>query len=404
MQASVIEAEQPSERGLSATTTFIFAVAAGLSVANIYCAQPLLSSMAESFGIPLARVGLVVTLTQLGYGLGLIFIVPLGDLLNRRRLIIVQCSFSVAALVAVAAARTETILFAALAVMGLLAVVVQVLVAYAAALTSEADRGRAVGIVTSGVVIGILGARFVSGLLADAGGWRLVYLTSAILTAIMTSLLAYILPRNLPQERSGSYAKTLRSIPVLFLQDRVLLIRGLLALLIFAAFSIFWTALVLPLSAAPFNYSHTQIGLFGLVGLAGAMAAAGAGRLADRGLGQWVTGLSLALLILSWGFIVFLPASLPLLLLGVVMLDLAVQAIHVTNQSIIFNRHPMARSRVVGGYMVFYSIGSALGAFTATTAYAHAGWNGVSLLGACFSAAAILAWVSQNLGGNLPRG
>jgi len=380
--------------GVPRITALIFAVAAGLSVANIYYAQPLLDAMARDFGISPAAIGLVVTLTQVGYGLGLIFLVPLGDLVDRRRLILGQGILSVVALVAVATASTEAILFASLAAMGLFAVVVQVLVALAATLATPAERGKAVGMVTSGIVIGILAARFVAGLLADFGGWRTVYLTSAILTAAMIGLLMRVLPRQLPPGSTDSYTATLRSIPVLFLHDRVLLVRGLLALLIFATFSTFWTALVLPLSTPPFSYSHTQIGLFGLVGMAGAIAATGAGRLADRGLGQWTTGVSLTLLLMSWGLIALLPSSIPLLLAGVVLLDLAVQAVHVTNQSLLFARHPEARSRLVGGYMVFYSIGSAIGAIAATMAYADAGWPGVCALGAAFSATALLTWAS----------
>lgn len=381
-----------AERGLTRVTTLIFAVAAGLSVANIYYAQPLLDSMARDFGISPATIGLVVSLTQVGYALGLIFIVPLGDLIDRRRLIIGQGFLSVIALIAVSAARTEAILFASMAAVGLLAVVVQVLVSYAATLATPAERGKAVGMVTSGVVIGILAARSIAGVLADLGGWRSVYLTSAVFTLIMVGLLLRVLPRQLSPDSTDSYLTTLRSIPTLFLRDRVLLVRGIFALLIFASFSSFWTALVLPLSAAPFSYSHTQIGLFGLVGLAGALAASAAGSLADRGLGERTTGLSLALLLASWGLIALLPVSIPALLIGVVLLDLAVQAVHVTNQSIIFDRHPEARSRLVGGYMVFYSIGSAIGATTATVVYARAGWHGVAALGAAFSAVALLTW------------
>lgn len=378
--------------GLSRITTLIFAVAAGLSVANIYYAQPLLDSMAREFGISPSAIGLVVTLTQVGYALGLIFIVPLGDLRDRRRLIVGQGILSVVALLAVATAGTEAILFASLAAMGLLAVVVQTLVAFAATLATPAERGKTVGMVTSGVVIGILAARFIAGLLADLGGWRSVYLTSAVLTAAMVGLLIRVLPRQHSPDSIDSYAATLRSIPILFLRDRTVLVRGLLALFVFATFSTFWTALVLPLSVPPFSYSHTQIGLFGLVGMAGAMTATGAGRLADRDLGQWTTGTSLTLLLASWALIAMLPASLPLFLVGVVLLDLAVQAVHVTNQSIIFGRHPEASSRLVGGYMVFYSIGSAIGAISSTMAYARAGWPGVSWLGASFSAVALLIW------------
>ncbi|MBP2297334.1 MFS transporter [Azospirillum picis] len=375
-------------------TTLIFAVAAGLGVANIYYAQPLLDAMAGDFGISPAAIGLVVTLTQAGYALGLVFIVPLGDLLDRRRLVVGQGLLSTGALLAVATARSEMVLFAGLAAMGLFAVVVQVLVAFAAALAVPAERGRAVGMVTGGIVIGILAARFVAGLLADLGGWRTVYLASAVLTAAMAGLLWRVLPRDPVPAGSGGYGATLRSIPVLFLGDRVLLVRGLLSLLVFAAFSTLWTSLVLPLGTAPFDYSHTQIGLFGLAGLAGAVAATGAGRLADRGLGQRTTGSSLVLLLLSWGLIACLPWSIPLLLAGIVLLDLAVQAVHVTSQSIIVARHPEAGSRLIGGYMVFYSIGSALGAGAATMAHAHAGWPGVSLLGAAFGTAALLAWAA----------
>lgn len=371
-----------------------FAIAAGLSAANIYFAQPLLDSMARDFDISTAAIGLVVTLTQLGYGLGLLLIVPLGDLVDRRRLIVGQGLLSVVALVAVATARTEAILFAGMAAVGVLAVVVQVLVSFAATLATSAERGKAVGVVTSGVVIGILGARFVAGVLADLGGWRAVYLTSAVLTLTMAGVLWRTLPRNLPPDSADSYPATLRSIPILFLTDPVLLVRGILALLTFAAFSTFWTALVLPLSAEPFDYSHTQIGLFGLVGMAGAIAATGAGRLADRGLSQWTTGLSLVLLLASWALIVLLPQSVIALIVGVVLLDLAVQAMHVTNQSIIFERHPQARSRLVGGYMAFYSLGSSIGAIAATMTYAYVGWTGVSILGASFSAVALLLCVA----------
>lgn len=380
--------------GLSRITTLIFAIAAGLSVANIYFAQPLLDAIARDFVIAPAAIGLVVTLTQVGYGVGLIFIVPLGDLVDRRRLVVGQSLLSVVALMAVATARTEAILFAGMAAVGLLAVVVQVLVSFAATLATPAERGKAIGMVTSGVVIGILGARFVAGVLADLGGWRAVYLTSAVLTLAMAGLLWRVLPRNLPPDSADSYTATLRSIPILFLTDRILLVRGILALLIFAAFSTFWTALVLPLSAEPFDYSHTRIGLFGLVGMAGAIAATGAGRLADHGLGQWTTSVSLTLLLASWGLIALLPVSIPALLIGVVLLDLAVQAVHVTNQSIIFDRHPQARSRLVGGYMAFYSLGSAIGAIAATMAYARAGWSGVSALGAAFSALALIVWTA----------
>jgi predicted MFS family arabinose efflux permease len=363
-----------------------------MSVANIYYAQPLLDLMAATFAISPASVGFVVTLTHVGYALGLLFIVPLGDLVDRRKLAVAQTFLSAVALVGVGTAKNVTMLFCALSVVGLLAVVVQVLVAFTATLATPRKRGRAVGLVTSGVVVGILSARFVSGLIADLGGWRSVYLTSAAMMFVMSASLALILPRNATTPTSEGYVAILRSIPSLFLRDPLLRVRAVLGLLIFASFSTLWTAVVLPLSAAPLSLSHTEIGLFGLAGLAGALAASGAGRLADRGLGQWTTGIALALLTTSWLPIALLHASLAALAIGVILLDLSVQAVHVTNQSLIFAAHPEARSRLVGGYMVFYSIGSGIGAISATTIYALFGWPGVAILGATFSAAGLVFW------------
>ena len=381
-----------AEGGLSRWMLLVFAVTCGASVANIYYAQPLLDAIAESFAIEPAAVGLVVTLTQIGYAAGLIFIVPLGDLVDRRRLVIGQTLLSAVALVVIASAPSAAILFLGMMSLGLLAVVVQVLVALSATLARPAEQGRAVGLVTSGVVVGILAARFVAGLLADMGGWRAVYFASAGLMLLMAALLVRMLPRDIPVAATERYGAVLKSIPRLFLCDPVLRLRAGLAFLIFASFSTLWTGMVLPLRAEPFGLSHTVIGLFGLAGLAGALAAGSAGRWADRGLAGWTTGLSLALLTLSWLLIGFLPLSLAALALGVVLLDFAVQAVHVTSQSLIFARRPEARSRLVGGYMVFYSAGSALGAITSTASYARFGWNGVALAGAAFSAAAFLLW------------
>lgn len=384
---------------LTQTLLLVFAVTCGMSVANIYYAQPLLDLMAATFTISPASIGLVVTLTQVGYSLGLLFIVPLGDLIDRRKLAVAQTFLSAAALVAVGTALHIGVLLGAMIVVGLLAVVVQVLVAYTASLATTSQRGRAVGFVTSGVVIGILSARFVSGAIADLGGWRSVYLISALLMLAMSASLAWLLPRNVPAQTSESYAEILRSIPTLFLRDPLLSVRAALALLIFASFSTLWTALVLPLRAAPLFLSHTQIGLFGLAGLAGALAASGAGRLADRGMGQWTTGIALGLLTISWLPIALLHSSLVALAIGVTLLDLAIQAVHVINQSLIFAAHPEARSRLVGGYMVFYSIGSGIGAISATTAYASFGWPGVTILGATFSAAGlVLWWLTRHIG------
>ncbi|MBY0598519.1 MFS transporter [Bacillus bingmayongensis] len=371
---------------------YIFATACGMAVANIYFAHPLLDALSNEFRIDHSTIGIVITITQVCYALGLLLLVPLGDLLNQRRLIIGQILISVVALIVIGTASSSTVLFIGMAAIGMFATVTQTLVAYASTLSTPAERGRVVGFVTSGVVIGILMARTFAGILTDLGGWRSVYLTSAALMLFIVGLLYRKLPDLEYKRTAMSYPKLLRSVLSLFVQERILRIRGILALLIFTSFSILWTSLVLPLSATPYSLSHSVIGAFGIAGVAGALAAARAGRLADRGLGQRTTGIALSLLLASWFLIRFIEYSLLTLVIGVILLDLAVQAVHVTNQSMIFTVRPEARSRLTAAYMIFYSIGSATGSIVSTNIYAKYGWNGVCLLGASVSAFALLFW------------
>jgi predicted MFS family arabinose efflux permease len=378
--------------GLSPALTFLFSVTCALAVANVYFAQPLLDSMAQSLGVASSMIGFVVTATQVGYALGLLFIVPLGDLVNRKGLILTQVLLSAIALAGVGAAQQWLTLLGAMIVVGLLAVMVQVLVAYTAALATPSQRGQAVGTVTSGIVLGILLARFTSGLIADLAGWRAVYFVSSGLMVSLAAVFWKVLPCAVTPRSRYTYPALIRSLFTLFMTEPVLRIRSLLALLIFAAFSVLWTSMVLPLSAPPLSLSHTAIGMFGLAGVAGALAARRSGRWADQGLGQCVTGISLVILTLSWLPIAFAQTSLIALVCGVVLLDFAVQAVHVTNQSLIFAARPDAQSRMVGAYMCFYSVGSALGAAAATQVYALWGWIAVSLLGALISATALVLW------------
>ncbi|ARJ23019.1 MFS transporter [Bacillus mycoides] len=381
--------QQPS---MSHALALLFATACGMSVANIYFAQPLLDQLSNEFSINHSIIGIVITVTQIFYGVGLLLLVPLGDLLNQRRLIVGQMLLSTTALVIVGTASSSMVLFAGMALVGLLAVVTQTLVAFAATIASPTERGRVVGIVTSGIVIGILLARTFAGILTDVAGWRSVYLFSAALMLLMVFMFIKMLPNVEREVKSLTYPQLIRSVLALFIQERTLRVRSVLAMLIFADFSILWTSLVLPLSTPPIALSHSAIGAFGLVGVAGALAAARAGKLADQGYGQRTTGIALALLLISWLFISYIEQSLIALVIGIVLLDLAVQAIHVTNQTMILPLHTEARSRLTAGYMVFYSIGSAGGSIASTQIYAHFGWGGVSLLGASVSAFALLFW------------
>lgn len=375
---------------LSSRMIFLFSLTSALAVANVYSAQPLLESIAASLQVSTGTIGTVVTATQSGYALGLIFLVPLGDCVNRKKLVITQLLLSVLALITAAVAPDLMTLLCAMLLVGLMAVVTQLMVAWAAMLASPEQRGQVVGSVTSGIVIGILLARFVSGMIADLAGWRAVYLTAACLLLLISLILAKVLPATAGQTRRTSYPHLLLSVFRLFLTEPQLRRRGILALLIFAAFSMLWSSMVLPLTAL--SLSHTQTGMFGLAGLAGALAASRAGAWADLGLGQRATGLALALLTFSWLPIAAPHNSLLLLIFGVILLDFAVQTVHVINQSLIVAARPEAASRLVGAYMCFYSLGSALGAIAATQLYTHWGWQAVCYAGAAVSASAFLCW------------
>ncbi|WAL93358.1 MFS transporter [Streptomyces sp. Je 1-369] len=383
------EAALPLSRGI----VLLFAVACGAAVANVYFSQPLLVTMGHDLAMSPALIGSVVTLTHVGYGLGLFFLVPLGDTADRRRLVVLQLLLLVGALTVVATARTAGMLLAGMAATGLLAVVTQTLVAFAASLAPAANRGRVVGLVTSGVVVGILLARTASGVMADLAGWRSVYLASAILTALLALVLHLVLPRGSGTPRTSlRYGELLRSTVTLFARERLLRLRALFGLLVFAAFSTLWSSVALPLSEAPYFLSHSAIGALGLIGAAGALAASVAGGLNDRGLSRQTTGTALALLAVSWVPLAFTRSSPAALIVGVILLDLAVQAVHVTNQTLIYALRPDAGSRLIGGYMVFYSIGSATGAIAATTLYTVGGWGAVCALGATFSCLGLALW------------
>ncbi|HDS1735091.1 MFS transporter [Pseudomonas sp. BP8] len=378
---------------LTRPLTLLLAMTCALAVASVYFAQPLLESMAQSFAVPTERVGLVVGATQAGYALGLLLVVPLGDLFDRKRLILCQLLCSALALLAVGLAWQWAFLLAAMAALGLMAVVVQVVVAHAATLATPAEQGQAVGTVTSGVVLGILLARLVSGGVADLAGWRSVYLGAAGLSSLMALMLWWALPSARQVGASGSYLRLLSSVFALYRHDRLLRQRGMFALLIFAAFSVLWSAMVLPLSAAPLALSQGQIGLFGLAGIAGALAASRAGRLADQGHGQRSTGLALVVLSLSWIASAFVEQSLLALVVGVLMLDFAVQAVHVTNQTLLLAGRGDMASRLIGAYMCCYSVGSGLGAVAASWVYARWGWGAVCGLGAGVSVTALAYWL-----------
>ncbi len=372
---------------------WLFATASGLSVANVYYAQPLLDALANDFGISHAAVGGVVTATQIGCALALLLLVPLGDKVDRRRLMAVQLIALVVALVSVSMAQSSSALLIGMLATGMLGTAMtQGLIAYAASAASPHEQGRVVGAAQGGVFTGLLLARVFAGGISDIAGWRGVYLCAAALMLMIALPLWWRLPALPAVTATMSYPGLIGSMLTLLRQEKVLQIRGVLALLMFASFNIFWSALVLPLSAPPFNFSHTAIGAFGLAGAVGALAAGRAGRWADRGYAQRTSAAALSILLLAWWPLSLMDRSLGILLIGIILLDLGGQALHVTNQSMIFRTRPEAHSRLVGLYMLFYAVGSGLGALGTTMTYACAGWPGVCLLGASVSLLALVFW------------
>ncbi len=379
--------------GVSTSLAWLFAIASGLSVANVYYAQPLLDALARDFGISHAAVGGVITATQLGCALALLFLVPLGDRVDRRRLMAMQMLALTFALVAVGMAQSTLALLAGMLAVGLLGTAMtQGLIAYAASAAAPHEQGRVVGTAQGGVFIGLLLARVFAGGVSDLAGWRGVYFCAALLMLGIAIPLWRRLPILPPATRTLSYPHLLASMLTLLRQEKVLQVRGMLALLMFAAFNIFWSALVLPLSAPPYNFSHTLIGAFGLAGVVGALAAARAGQWADKGYARRTSGLALLVLLLAWWPLSLMEVSLWALVMGIVLLDLGGQALHVTNQSLIFRTRPDAHSRLVGLYMMFYAVGSGLGAISTTVTYARFGWQGVCTLGASVSLLALVFW------------
>lgn len=371
------------------------AACAAFSVANVYYAQPLLDAVSKEFGLTQAWSGSLIAATQVGSTLALLLVLPLGDLLGRKRLMVGELVLLAMSLLAVMWTGSAWVLFVAMAALGLLGTAAtQGAIAYAATLASLADRGRVVGHVQSGVLVGVLGSRSLAGVVADVAGWRAVFGVSAMLVgATMFSVIAY-LPRIPLARLSLPYGKLLLSMLGLLRREQVLRFRGALGFLVFAAFGAFWSSIVLPLRDAPHHLSHSAVGALGLIGIVGALAAARAGRWADAGRGERTTAVGLALMALSWLFIALLPNSMAALMLGIILLDLGGQAVHVTSQGMILRGHTELHSRLVGCYMLFYASGLGLGAVSATSIYAYHGWSGVCWFGFAVSALALVFWAT----------
>lgn len=365
---------------LDSALVWLMAITCGLVVANIYYNQPLLAAIGRTFQLSDSRASLVATATQVGYTLGMLFLVPLGDKLERKRLMLLMLLGAAGCMVLAAVAPSFAVLAGASILIGICSAVPQLLVPMAAHLASDENRGRVVGRVMSGLLIGILLSRTVSGYVGAHLGWRAMFEIGAGLMVLLVALLAWKLPTDRPTF-AGSYGSLMKSLLTLTREQAPLRRAALVGATLFAAFSVFWTTLTFYLEGAPFHYGSDVAGFFGLIGAFGALAAPLAGKTADtRGPGYTIV-LGILVSLVAYAILGFGGKYVAGLVVGVILLDVGVQATHVSNQSLIFSLVPEARSRLNTVYMTAYFIGGSVGSLLGGLAWARGGWPGVCLVG-----------------------
>lgn len=377
--------------------TLLFAVGGGAAVGNLYWAQPLLDEIAADLHASSSLAGLLVTVTQVGYALGILLVVPLGDVLDRRRLVPGVLVASAVALLLAAVAPSFGALLGALGLVGLTTVAGQLLTPLAGDLADPAARGRVVGTVASGMLTGILVSRTVSGLVAQVAGWRAIYVVAAVAALVLAVLLRRAIP-HLDRRDRVPYPRLIGSVFRAVAHHRSVQVTLVLGASAFAVFTMFWTALTFLLSAPPFGYSPAAIGLVGLAGLTGAVAAQRVGRLHDRGLSVPVTGAALALGLLSLVVAGLGARSIVVVLVAVVLLDVGVQAANVLNQTRLFAIDPAARSRLNTAFVTGNFIGGAVGSALASVLWGLGGWTAVTIGGAVLFGFALTVWAVHRRG------
>ncbi|MDP4285730.1 MAG: MFS transporter [Bacteroidota bacterium] len=373
---------------LSNSVLYLMSASAGLIVANLYYNQPLLGQIAATFGVKESAVSSVALATQLGYAFALLFIIPLGDKVSNTKILRVDFFVMILSLLAAATSRSLLLLIVSSFFIGFTSVIPQLFVPMAAMLSDVKGRGRAIGIVMSGLLIGILGSRVLSGLVGEQFGWRTVYYGAAVIMGALFILLKLKLPKINPQYE-GSYGSLMKSIWFYFKTEPLVRLAALRGALAFAGVSAFWTTLVF-LMQDSFGYGSGVAGAFGLLGVAGALAATVVGKINDKVSKNKIILFAVMLLIISWGIFLVSAHSIIGLIAGAVLVDLGMQALHITNQNIIFSKNPDARNRVNTIYMVGFFIGGALGTLMGGIAWEYFGWTGVSGLGMGLSIAILI--------------
>ncbi|CAG7644303.1 MFS transporter [Paenibacillus allorhizosphaerae] len=392
-------AREQQRQGASLTKglVFLMAVSCGLAVANLYYNQPLLAEIGRTFQASDQMTGMISMLTQIGYAVGMFLFIPLGDIKERRGMIVLLLLAVGVALVGVAAAQNLIWMYAASMAVGITTVAPQMIVPLAAHLAAPEERGKVIGNVMSGLLIGILLARTVSGLIGGMFGWRSMY----VIAAVLMFALAYTLRRKLPAsypEMQLSYGQLVRSMGSLIAGERTLREAAMIGAMMFGAFSVFWTALTFYLEGPHYGYGSEVAGLFGLVGVAGAAAASVIGRLTDRWSPRLIAGIAVIIALLSYASFWLVGSVLWGMIIGVILLDLGVQGVQITNQARIYRLQPEARSRINTVFMVSCFVGGAVGSSMGSYAWSRWAWDGVCAVGGSMVLLAFVFWLSFRAG------
>jgi predicted MFS family arabinose efflux permease len=384
-----------NQRLLTPSLILTMAVASGVAVANAYYNQPMLAEMARTFGSSPHEIGLVATATQIGYGVGMPIFLPLGDLVERRRLIVALFLAVGGALAGAALATNLRWLVGASFLIGVTTVIAQIMIPAATDLARPAEQGRVIGKIMTGVLLGILLARTVSGTLSQYFGWRSMFWMAAVLAWIFAGVLRFVLP-PMPAHRKTTYGALIRSLWTFVQEHPELRQVSLIAGMFFAAFSAFWTTLVFLLETPPYHLGSQAAGLFGLVGAISALVAPAAGHLSDKRGSAYVITLATLGMLLAFAIFWALPYSLWALVAGVIVLDAAVQGAQVANQSSVFALRPDARSRINTIYMLCYFGGASLGSFVGSWAWGRWHWAGVCVAAIGFIVVAGLTVIARD--------
>ena len=394
LQATTSRTDAPPS--VTPALTFLLALACALIVANLYYAQPLAGLIGPALGLAPGETGLLVTVTQLGYGLGLLAFVPLGDLIDNHRLAVASLLIAAVALVVIACAPAAGVFLAATLIVGIACTTVQILLPFAAHLTTEADRGRVIGSLTSGLMLGIMLARPAASFVTYYAGWRAVFALSAALMTLLAAILALGMPRYQPITRL-SYFGILRSLPVLLREVPILRRRAAYHAALYASFSLFWTTVPLLLASERFGLTQRGIGLFALAGTGGVIVAPIAGMIADRGWTNPATGLAISAVLAAFGIALIggEMRSISLLVVAALLIDAGLVINFVLSQRSIYAPKPESRSRIGGLFTALFFTGGALGSALAAASLVAGGWELTSQIGMAFAAGALALYAGE---------